>query len=105
MWRLKLSLQNLLYIGQLILYLKTTLNLALHCAHAKLMCTQAAELACKNSIQAHGAMGYTWEMDLHIYMRKAWSMMACWGNEDKQQEIIFKTLSSTSEELGVLYTF
>jgi len=78
---------------------------ALHCAHAKLMCAQAAELACKNSIQAHGAMGYTWEMDLHIYMRKAWSMMACWGNEDKQQEIIFKTLSSTSEELGVLYTF
>ena len=78
---------------------------ALHCAHAKLMCTQAAELACKNSIQAHGAMGYTWEMDLHIYMRKAWSMMACWGNEDKQQELIFKTLSSTSEELGVLYTF
>ena len=78
---------------------------ALHCAHAKFMCAQAAELACKNSIQAHGAMGYTWEMDLHIYMRKAWSMMACWGNEDKQQDIIFKTLSSSSEELGVLYTF
>jgi len=78
---------------------------ALHCAHAKLMSAQAAELACKNSIQAHGAMGYTWEMDLHIYMRKAWSMMACWGNEDKQQDIIFKTLSSSSEELGVLYTF
>ena len=78
---------------------------ALHCAHAKFMCSQAAELACKNSIQAHGAMGYTWEMDLHIYMRKAWSMMACWGNEDNQQDIIYKTLSSSSEELGVLYTF
>ncbi len=78
---------------------------ALHCAHAKLMCVQAAELACKNSIQAHGAMGYTWEMDLHIYMRKAWSMMACWGNEDKQQDIIFKTLASSNEELGVLHTF
>ena len=78
---------------------------ALHCAHAKYMCAQATELACKNSLQAHGAMGYTWEMDLHIYMRKAWSMMACWGNEDKQQDIIFKTLSSSNEELGVLYTF
>ena len=78
---------------------------ALHCAHAKYMCSQAAELACKNSIQAHGAMGYTWEMDLHIYMRKAWSMMACWGNEDRQQDIIFKTLSSSNEELGVMYTF
>jgi len=80
-------------------------KLALHCAHAKYMCSQAAELACKNSIQAHGAMGYTWEMDLHIYMRKAWSMMACWGNEDRQQDIIFKTLSSSNEELGVMYTF
>ena len=39
---------------------------ALHCAHAKYMCAQATELACKNSIQAHGAMGYTWEMDLHL---------------------------------------
>ena len=44
----------------------------LHCSHAKYMTARAAELACKNSIQAHGAMGYTWEMDLHIYMRKAW---------------------------------
>jgi hypothetical protein len=105
MWRLKLSLQNLLYIGQLILCLKTTLNLLYIVLTQNLCAAQAAELACKNSIQAHGAMGYTWEMDLHIYMRKAWSMMACWGNEDKQQELIFKTLSSTSEELGVLYTF
>ena len=74
-------------------------------AHAKYMSAKAAELACKNSIQAHGAMGYTWEMDLHIFMRKAWSLMACWGNEDKQQDIIYKTLTSSEEELGVLYTF
>ena len=78
---------------------------ALHCAHAKYMSARAAEIASKNSIQTHGAMGYTWEMDLHIYMRKAWSLMACWGNEDKQQNIIFNTLKSSKDELGVLYTF
>ena len=78
---------------------------ALHCAHAKFMCARAAELASKNSIQTHGAMGYTWEMDLHIFMRKAWSLMACWGNEDKQQDIIFNTLKSSKDELGVLFTF
>jgi alkylation response protein AidB-like acyl-CoA dehydrogenase len=78
---------------------------SLHCAHAKYMSTRAAEIACKNSIQAHGAMGYTWEMDLHIFMRKAWSLMACWGNENKQQDIIFHTLKSSKNELGVLYTF
>jgi hypothetical protein len=38
-------------------------------------------------------------------MRKAWSLMACWGNEDKQQNIIFNTLKSSKDELGVLYTF
>jgi alkylation response protein AidB-like acyl-CoA dehydrogenase len=78
---------------------------ALHCAHAKYMAVKAAELACKNCIQAHGAMGYTWEMDLHIYMRKAWSLMACWGNDDQQQKIIFNTLKSSNDEIGVLYTF
>ena len=78
---------------------------ALHCAHAKFMSARAAEIASKNSIQSHGAMGYTWEMDLHIFMRKAWSLMACWGNEDKQQDIIFNTLKSSKDELGVLYTF
>jgi hypothetical protein len=31
--------------------------------------------------------------------------MACWGNEDKQQDIIFNTLKSSKDELGVLYTF
>ncbi|MDA7796320.1 acyl-CoA/acyl-ACP dehydrogenase [Gammaproteobacteria bacterium] len=85
--------------------LETNPKSALHCAHAKYMAVKAAELACKNSIQAHGAMGYTWEMDLHIYMRKSWSLMACWGNDDYQQNIIFNTLRSSDDELGVLYTF
>tara|TARA_B100000586_G_scaffold263638_1_gene233181 strand:- start:766 stop:1803 length:1038 start_codon:yes stop_codon:yes gene_type:complete len=77
----------------------------LHCAHAKYMSIKAAELACRNSIQSHGAMGYTWEMDLHIFMRKAWSLIACWGNDDSQQDIIFNTLKSSKDEIGVLYTF
>jgi alkylation response protein AidB-like acyl-CoA dehydrogenase len=69
------------------------------------MSIKAAELACRNSIQSHGAMGYTWEMDLHIFMRKAWSLIACWGNDDSQQDIIFNTLKSSKDEIGVLYTF
>ena len=28
----------------------------------------------------HGAIGYTWEQDLHVWMRRAWSLQLAWGN-------------------------
>ncbi|MEM8594837.1 MAG: acyl-CoA dehydrogenase family protein [Pseudomonadota bacterium] len=52
----------------------------LYVAHAKLSACEAADLAAKNCIQAHGAMGYTWEMDLHIFMKKAWAFNSAWGD-------------------------
>ena len=49
-------------------------------SHAKLAACEAANLAAKNSIQVHGAMGYTWEVDLHIFMKKAWALANTWGD-------------------------
>ncbi|AMO55484.1 acyl-CoA dehydrogenase family protein [Endozoicomonas montiporae] len=40
-------------------------------SHAKLVTSEAALLAAKNGIQVHGAMGYTWEVDLQIFMKRA----------------------------------
>ena len=51
-----------------------------HVSHAKLVACEAALLAAKNSIQVHGAMGYTWEVDLHIFMKKAWALNNTWGD-------------------------
>lgn len=53
---------------------------AAHVSHAKLVACEAALLAAKNSIQVHGAMGYTWEVDLHIFMKKAWALNNTWGD-------------------------
>lgn len=53
---------------------------AAHISHAKLVACEAAVAAAKNSIQVHGAMGYTWEVDLHIYMKKAWALNNTWGD-------------------------
>ncbi len=53
---------------------------AVNVSHAKLMACEAASLAAKNTIQAHGAMGYTWEVDLHIFMKKAWALANTWGD-------------------------
>jgi len=40
-------------------------------SHAKLAAGEAATLAARRSLQVHGAMGYTWETDLQMFMKRA----------------------------------
>ncbi|WP_077034880.1 acyl-CoA dehydrogenase family protein [Pelomonas sp. KK5] len=49
-------------------------------SHAKLACAEAAWTAARKSIQVHGAMGYTWEVDLQMFMKRAWALDAAWGD-------------------------
>jgi alkylation response protein AidB-like acyl-CoA dehydrogenase len=49
-------------------------------SHAKLAATDAAELAARTAVQVHGAMGYSWEVDLHFYMKRAWALTGAWGD-------------------------
>ncbi|KRW57447.1 acyl-CoA dehydrogenase family protein [Pseudomonas sp. TTU2014-080ASC] len=49
-------------------------------SHAKLACCEAAWLAARHGIQVHGAMGYTWEVDLQMFMKRAWSLDSAWGD-------------------------
>jgi alkylation response protein AidB-like acyl-CoA dehydrogenase len=50
-----------------------------HVSMAKLAACEAATAAAKVALQVHGAIGYTWEQDLHIWMRRAWSLDLAWG--------------------------
>ena len=54
-------------------------NRSVHVSMAKLAACEAAALAAKSALQAHGAIGYTWEQDLHLWMRRAWSLEQSWG--------------------------
>jgi alkylation response protein AidB-like acyl-CoA dehydrogenase len=49
-------------------------------SHAKLAATDAADLAARTALQVHGAMGYSWEVDLHFYMKRAWALAGVWGD-------------------------
>jgi hypothetical protein len=53
---------------------------AAHVSHAKLAACEAAWLAARHGIQVHGAMGYTWEVDLQMFMKRAWALDAAWGD-------------------------
>jgi hypothetical protein len=49
-------------------------------SHAKLAAAQAADAATRASLQVHGAMGYTWECDLHFYLKRAFALGYSWGS-------------------------
>ncbi|MCO4747697.1 MAG: acyl-CoA/acyl-ACP dehydrogenase [Proteobacteria bacterium] len=53
---------------------------ALHVSMAKIYASEAASLACRKSLQVHGAIGYTFEYDLHLWMKRVWALSEAWGN-------------------------
>ncbi len=53
---------------------------SLHASMAKAMASDAATLAARTALQVHGAIGYTWEHDLHLWMKRAWALAAAWGD-------------------------
>jgi alkylation response protein AidB-like acyl-CoA dehydrogenase len=74
-------------------------------SHAKLAACEAANLAAKNCVQVHGAMGYTWEVDLHIFMKKAWALANTWGDAGFHKQRIAQTLFSKGAARGAGNTF
>jgi alkylation response protein AidB-like acyl-CoA dehydrogenase len=49
-------------------------------SQAKSAAAEAALLAARTALQVHGAIGYTWEVDLHLWMKRAWALEAAWGS-------------------------
>jgi alkylation response protein AidB-like acyl-CoA dehydrogenase len=52
---------------------------------AKAMAGEAAMGAARAALQTLGAIGYTQEHDLHIWMKRIWSLNAAWGNPDEHR--------------------
>ena len=46
---------------------------------AKVMSDRAAAGASRAALQCHGAIGYTWEHDLHLWMKRTWVLQRLWG--------------------------
>jgi len=51
-------------------------------SHAKLAAAEAADVAARTALQVHGAMGFTWEVDLHFFMKRALALGSTWGVAD-----------------------
>jgi alkylation response protein AidB-like acyl-CoA dehydrogenase len=47
---------------------------------AKALASDAARFAAGRALQCHGAIGYTVEYDLHLWMKRVWALAAAWGD-------------------------
>ena len=74
-------------------------------SHAKLAATRVATLAARQAIQVHGAMGYTWECDVHIAAKRVWALAGEWGDEGFHKNRIHEWLLRPSALLGPEFTF
>jgi alkylation response protein AidB-like acyl-CoA dehydrogenase len=74
-------------------------------SHAKLAAADAADLAARTSIQVHGAMGYSWELDLHFYMKRAWALAGAWGDRNFHARRLQSLVLDGAIALGADRTF
>ena len=65
---------------------------------AKSFCGETARFVCNEGIQLHGGIGFTWELGLHFYLRRAKILEFSYGDAAFHRE---RALSETLTELGV----
>jgi alkylation response protein AidB-like acyl-CoA dehydrogenase len=78
---------------------------AVHVSHAKLAAGEAATLSARRSLQVHGAMGYTWEADLQMFMKRAWALDATWGDRAFHKARVASFVLGDGAALGPGATF
>jgi alkylation response protein AidB-like acyl-CoA dehydrogenase len=61
-------------------------------ATAKLIASEYAIANGKSCIQVHGGMGFTWEVDAHLYLKRAAVLATQFGGIDAQAEAVAATL-------------
>jgi alkylation response protein AidB-like acyl-CoA dehydrogenase len=57
-------------------------------AGARLTAARAATENAKTCVQVHGGMGFTWEVDAHLFLKRAWILETQFGSIDDAAEVV-----------------
>lgn len=69
---------------------------SLYVAMAKARASDAATLAARVALQCHGAIGYSFEHDLHLFMKRVWALSAAWGDAAFHRSAVAREILSAS---------
>jgi alkylation response protein AidB-like acyl-CoA dehydrogenase len=66
---------------------------------AKVACTDAARRAARAALQVHGAIGYTQEHDLHLWLTKVRALAGAWGSQAEHRARVIAAIAAADGEL------
>src|SRR3954471_5122677 len=61
-------------------------------AGAKLLADEAATVNGRSCVQVHGGMGFTWEVPVHFFLKRAWLHATEFGTADEHAEALAELL-------------
>ncbi|MEU6309999.1 acyl-CoA dehydrogenase family protein [Streptomyces sp. NPDC047014] len=61
-------------------------------AAAKLLADEAAVRNARDCLQVHGGMGFTWEADVHLHLKRAWVRAEQWRTAGEAEELLAREL-------------
>jgi alkylation response protein AidB-like acyl-CoA dehydrogenase len=64
---------------------------------AKVACTDAAHRAARVALQVHGAIGYTQEHDLHLWLTKVRALAGAWGSQAEHRARVMAAIAADGE--------
>ena len=62
-------------------------------SQAKWLAGSAAAVTGRAALQCHGAIGYTTEHDLHLYLKRSWALIRTWGSADFHADRVAASIS------------
>jgi alkylation response protein AidB-like acyl-CoA dehydrogenase len=60
---------------------------------AKAMAADAVDRACRAALQCHGAIGYTFEYDLQLWLKRGWALAAAYGDARMHRDRVADALA------------
>ncbi|MCF3147144.1 acyl-CoA dehydrogenase family protein [Streptomyces platensis] len=75
-------------IARSAVYAAAVTESALDIAGAKLLADEAAVRNARDCLQVHGGMGFTWEADVHLHLKRAWWHAERWGTAGEAEEML-----------------
>ncbi|QHA05358.1 acyl-CoA dehydrogenase [Streptomyces broussonetiae] len=63
-------------------------------AAARLLADEAAVRGARDCLQVHGGMGFTWEADVHLHLKRAWLRAARGGGGTQSEELLAARLAA-----------
>ena len=65
---------------------------------AKVLAGDAASATARAALQCHGAMGYSWEYDLQLLMKRAWALSRAWGDRRHHLDVVARSTATNTRE-------